>query len=265
MEVNTHLANVLEGTAEKSQYDIRFTIQLPTSDSKPIKLIINVEAQKNFYPGYDLVTRGVFYGARLLSSQLDTTFTTDNYDELQKVYSIWICMQVPQKAEHTITRYHMTREDVWGHSKVNTRYDLLEVIMVYLGRESETEKGTKLHGILTTLLSETLTVPEKKKRLQNDYGIATSIELEGGLNQMCNLSDLIEERGIQKGKALGRTEGRNEGLIEGRNEGRTEGLKALIATLKTLISDEEVLYQTVIQQEVYKDIPKETILKYFYS
>ena len=82
---------------------------------------------------------------------------------------------------------------------------------------------------------------------------------------MCNLSDLIEERGIQKGKALGRTEGRNEGLIEGRNEGRTEGLKALIATLKTLISDEEVLYQTVIQQEVYKDIPKETILKYFYS
>ena len=99
------------------------------------------------------------------------------------------------------------------------------------------------------------------------YGIATSIELEGGLNQMCNLSDLIEERGIQKGKALGRTEGRNEGLIEGRNEGliegRTEGLKALIATLKTLISDEEVLYQTVIQQEVYKDISKETILKYF--
>ena len=166
-------------------------------------------------------------------------------------------MQVPQKAEHTITRYHMTLEDVWGHSKVNTRYDLLEVIMVYLGRENETEKGTKLHGILTTLLSETLTVPEKKKRLQNDYGIATSIELEGGLNQMCNLSDLIEERGIQKGKALGRT--------EGLTEGRTEGLKALIATLKTLISDEEVLYQTVIQQEVYKDVPKETILKYFYS
>ena len=70
---------------------------------------------------------------------------------------------------------------------------------------------------------------------------------------MCNLSDLIEERGIQKGKALGRT------------EERTEGLKALIATLKTFISDEEVLYQTVIQQEVYKDVPKETILKYFYS
>ena len=88
----------------KITYDIRFTIQVPHLDGKQIKFIINIEAQKNFYPGYDLVTRGVFYGARLLSSQLDTTFTTDNYDDIQKVYSIWVCMKVPQKAEHTITR-----------------------------------------------------------------------------------------------------------------------------------------------------------------
>ena len=34
-----------------------------------IKLIINVEAQKEFRPGYSLITRGIFYGARILSSQ----------------------------------------------------------------------------------------------------------------------------------------------------------------------------------------------------
>ena len=48
-------------------------------------------------------------------------------------------------------------------------------------------------------------------------------------------------------------------------EGRTEGLKALIATLKTFISDEDMLYQTVIQQEVYKDISKEVVLEYLRS
>lgn len=46
----------------KVTYDIRFTIQVPHLNGKQIKLIINIEAQKNFYPGYDLVTRGVFYG-----------------------------------------------------------------------------------------------------------------------------------------------------------------------------------------------------------
>ena len=192
-----------------------------------------------------------------MSSQLDTTFTTDNYDDIQKVYSIWVCMQVPQKAEHTITRYHIARENLWGCAEIDPRYDLLEVIMVYLGRENEADKGTKLHGVLSTLLSETLTVQEKKKQLHDDYGIATSMELEGGLNQMCNLSDLIEERGIQKGKTVGHM----EGLIEG----QMDGLKALIATLKTFISDEDMLYQTVIQQEVYKDISKEVVLEYLRS
>ena len=62
---------------------------------------------------------------------------------------------------------------------------------------------------------------------------------------MCNLSDLIEERGIQKGKI--------------------EGLKALIATLKPFISNEEQLYQTVIQQEIFKDIPKEVVLECFHA
>jgi len=54
-------------------YDIRF--YAITKDDKHIKIIINVEAQKNYYPGYDLVTRAMFYCARMLSAQLDTEFT----------------------------------------------------------------------------------------------------------------------------------------------------------------------------------------------
>lgn len=40
----------------------------------------------------------------------------------------------------------------------------------------------------------------QQKRLNQQYGIVTSIELEGGLVQMCNLSELIEEKGIEKGE-----------------------------------------------------------------
>lgn len=43
-------------------FDIKFVVY--TSDGHRVKLIINVEAQKKFNPGYDLVTRGVFYGTR---------------------------------------------------------------------------------------------------------------------------------------------------------------------------------------------------------
>ena len=40
---------------------------------------------------------------------------------------------------------------------------------------------------------------EKKQVLEKDYGIPMSIELEKEVNSMCNLSEAIEEQGIEKG------------------------------------------------------------------
>ena len=53
------------------------------------KLYVNIEAQKSFYPGYDLVTRGIIYPARLISQQMDIEYTANDYDGVKKVYSIW--------------------------------------------------------------------------------------------------------------------------------------------------------------------------------
>lgn len=42
-------------------YDIRFSVYYAQQKQR-IKLIINVEAQKEFYPGYSIITRGIFTG-----------------------------------------------------------------------------------------------------------------------------------------------------------------------------------------------------------
>lgn len=39
----------------------------------------------------------------------------------------------------------------------------------------------------------------KEEILNGDYGIITSVEMRKEMSEMCNLSDLIEEEGIQKG------------------------------------------------------------------
>ena len=184
-------------------YDIRF--YAITRKKEHIKLIINVEAQKKYNPGYDIVTRAVFYCARMLSSQLDVEFTPVNYDNIKKVYSIWICMDVPDYAAYTITRYGMAKEELYGHIRKENRYDLLEAVMICLGKEKDREKGNDLHGMLSTLLSNELSPKEKENLLEERYGIDTTVEMEGGLQQMCNLSDLIIEKGIEKGKAEGET------------------------------------------------------------
>ena len=182
-------------------YDIRFRVILPTGDQ--IGMIVNVEAQKDANPGYDIVTRGIFYCARMLSSQMGNEISAKEYDNLQKVYSIWICMDVPQKAEHTIVRYRMQREDMHGHAKINSRYDLMELVMVYLGREEMVEKGTDLHKLLSIVLSDKLQPAEKKGILKQKYDIVTSVELEGGLVSMCNLSEAIAEKNLKQGLEQG--------------------------------------------------------------
>ena len=72
--------------------------------------------------------------------------------------------------------------------------------MICLGKEERKDKGNKLHGFLSTLLSSTLSPQEKEDILEDEYGVEMTVDIEGGLKEMCNLSGLIEERGINRGK-----------------------------------------------------------------
>lgn len=162
------------------------------------KLLINVEAQKEYYTGYTLVTRGVFYGARMLSAQIDTEFTVPDYDSIKKVYSIWICMETPDYAADTITEYHLVPDKLSGVYVEESKYDLLSVVMICMGKDVIYEEQPTLQGLLSVVLSHRLGVEEKKRILGHTYGIAMTEKLEKEMNLMCNLSDLIEERGIVK-------------------------------------------------------------------
>ena len=75
-----------------------------------ISLIINVEAQNDFYPGYPIVKRNLYYCCRLVSSQYGTEFTNSHYEKIKKVYSIFICMNPPNYRKNTINQYSIQEE-----------------------------------------------------------------------------------------------------------------------------------------------------------
>ena len=174
-------------------YDIRFYAYVPSKE-KRIKIILNLEAQKNFYPGYQIVTRGVFYGGRMISAQLDTEFEIPKYDELKKVYSIWICMDAPQYIGNSISSYSLEKKDiVKGIPDNKQAYDKLSVVLVCLNEKME--KETEFLEMMNTLLSQSMSVERKKKILEEKFHISMNSTLGEKVNLMCNLSDLVEERG----------------------------------------------------------------------
>ena len=200
-----------EQTEDKTQqegtvfYDIRFTAIAPSS-KKPIKLIINIEAQNDFHPGYPLLKRAIFYCSRLISGQYGTVFTKAHYEKIQKVYSIWICTEPTKKWSYSITRYRMTEEHIEGNAKAREAdFDLLTPILVCLGKKRYTE----LHGLLKMLnmvLLDDVKVEDKLQTLSQEFGIEVTPHLEKGVAKMCNLSEGIEKRGFNKGKAEGKAE-----------------------------------------------------------
>jgi predicted transposase/invertase (TIGR01784 family) len=224
---NTEDKTIDEGTV---YFDIRFVATVPGT-GESIRLIINLEAQRVYHIGYSIVRRGLYYCSRLLSAQYETEFNESNYNDIKKVYSIWICTDTPKSKQNTITKYKITEENIIGNVKEEVKdYDLLNVIIVCLDEDSEQANVCDgILGFLRTLLSDKMTADTRKTILSESYGIKSNVELEKELSGMCNLSYGVLERGRKEGEEIGIEKGREEGREEGRMLEKIEALKNLIA------------------------------------
>lgn len=191
----TEDSTMKEGTVT---YDIRFYALVPQT-AETIKLILNVEAQNNFYPGYPIIKRGLYYCSRMISSQYGVEFTDGHYGKIRKAISIWICADPPKYRENTITRYTVQEENIVGNiAEKRENYDLITAVIVCLGNAGD-DKYTGILKLLDVLLSSERKPDEKKRILQDDFNIKMTRELESEVLLMCNLSKGIEEKGIKEG------------------------------------------------------------------
>lgn len=188
-----------EGTV---YYDIVFQAYYPGNEQEKIGLYINLEAQADYYPGYPLEMRGIYYGARRLTSQLKQINRETNYGCLQKVYSIWLCVgNVPAYESDTVTLYDISKNDIIGSVKRNKDfYDLINVVIIRLNDEAAPEDNTM--KMLQTLFSNQLSKQEKLHALEK-LGMRMNDSLEKGVGGSMNLSDYVELKGIEKGRRDG--------------------------------------------------------------
>ena len=108
-------------------------------------------------------------------------------------------MNPPKVRENTITRYRLLEEHLVGDATEPVRnYDLLSIIMLCLGG-SDGENYDGVLRMLDVLLSNETSEAEKRKILQDDYGIQMTQTMEREVSVMCNLGKGVEERGVAKG------------------------------------------------------------------
>ena len=191
--INTEDKTLNEGNVF---YDIMFKASYPDYTGKYIGLYINIEIQNSYRRGYPIEKRGMYYAARRFGSQLKSITKETDYACLEKVYSVWICMGADMEAD-TATLYRTDKHDIIG--KVNRKrecYDMMNVIILRINDRVKSED--KVLELLRVLCSNALGKEEKLSELKS-LGIRLSDEIKKGVGSMCNLSELVEKRGIDKG------------------------------------------------------------------
>lgn len=188
-------------------FDVKFSAVAPTTKvvkgnetTEGIKVIINVEGQTAYNPGYPVQTRGIFYGARMISSQLSTEFEIPKYQDIKKVYSIWICTAAPEKVANSISEFSIKQTDIFnGIENDQSSYDKLSVIVITLNEKLFGETGVKTQSsslyfirMLNILFSSKLKADIKKKLLETEFKIKMTQELGEELDDMCNASLAVE-------------------------------------------------------------------------
>ena len=226
----------------KIYYDIRFNAYIGT---EMIKFLINIEAQKSTNSsklGYHLDNRIIYYLGRMISAQKEVEFSKSSYDDLKAVRSIWICMYSADQ-EDSINRIRFTEETVFGKGLDLPNIDKVQGIIIRLRKNENVEKSkNKLIAMLEELLKKE-SVSEKKKKLCEEYGITMSEETERRLNTMCNLSEVVLERGIE--------EGIEQGIKQGIEQGQRQLIEKMLKKGKTA---EEIADLCDISVEIVKEI-----------
>lgn len=213
--LNTENEEIHEGLI---RFDIIFYVRMKDGLSQ---IIVNVEAQKDEPTEYNILNRAIFYVSRLISSQKERDFVNTNYDDIKRVFSIWICMNMD---ENSMNYVHLTNDKLLGSYSWNGGLDLLNIVLIGVANElPEHDDEYELHRLLSTLFSMELSGDKKLEIIEKEYSIPVDDRMREDVNVMCNLSQGIREKGIVEGKA--------QGIAEGIAEGKAEGIAELILNM----------------------------------
>ena len=198
--MNTELTEIGEGLV---RFDIIFYVRMKDGISQ---MIVNLEAQKDAPSGYRLLNRAVYYVCRMISSQKERDFINMNYNDIKKVFSIWICMNMNENSTDYV---HLADEKLAGSYSWEGGLDLLNIVLVGIakGLPDKDEKEYELHRLLNAVLSVELPAAKKFKIMKSEYDIEIDDQMREDVSEMCNLGQGVFEAGEARGEARGITQG----------------------------------------------------------
>ena len=225
--LNTEDAETNEGLI---RYDILFKVRTSREAKKSYGIIINVEMQKDNPTTYKLSNRAIFYACRLISAQKQREFKHMQFNNMVKVYSIWI---VANMESNSVNYIHFVQDTLYGTYKWAGGTDMVNIVIAGITGESEEAKeetrpeeadSRDLCRMLNTLFAVNLDNKERFKMLTDDFGIDIDENLREEVEVMCNLGQGLLEKGEKRGQKIGEKRGEKRGQKIGAQKTKEEDI-----------------------------------------
>lgn len=150
----------------------------------------------------------------MVSAQKNTEFVSDNYDDIKKVVSIWICMDADDDGDGII-KYTFKPDILYGKDMVYHEFDKMEAYIIRIREhDNVTESKNKLIQMLEILLSKKKKEEVKNLLTQNHGTIMEISDTEQEVNKMCNLGEVLYERAEKEGIKQGIEQGIELKLVD---------------------------------------------------
>ena len=106
-------------------------------------------------------------------------------------------MDAPRGGSNSIRRYEIKEKILHGHGHEDVKnYDLMVVIMVYLGKAKTRHRLLRL---LHLIFLDKMKAEEKSKVLKDEYDLVLTPDMEKELTEMGSLAEGIAERARNEG------------------------------------------------------------------
>ena len=232
-----------------------------------IKLLINVEAQNEDKPGYDLPLRALFYCCRMISAQQDVEFTTNKddpvkYGNIKKVYSIWVCTEAAQIRANSIEKYDISRKFLYGYNPDTPRYDILEAVLINISEKRDTgDSENELINMMTCLFDTRISAAEKVRQLKDDYHLRVSRNIDEEVALMGSFADGFEKKIRQEVEQELKGD-YDRKLAESKREteeNRRQFIAILVRSLSSHTDSFDQMYKEVTSNNIFADVTREEL------
>lgn len=133
------------------------------------QVTLNIETVKDESSENDIFSRAIFDALSMISSQKEEDLINTNFNDLKRVFSIWLCMNM---RENIMNYVHFENNKLLGSDPQEEKIDLLNIVLIGISNElPEHDEKYELHRLLGALFSNQLSVEERLNIIEGEYNI----------------------------------------------------------------------------------------------